>query len=779
MLELIAAAQGTEAESEVHRGEGCEAFFAKRLSAFAPTQFVEAEVYRSDAEVGAFGRERERTVAFGAVVEPLLRLYPGQAIEDILLAIVATYLFRTSGDGTHCLALAASREEPASAGKQDAMVPLLVQVSPSAPFAAVLEVVRAERARSAAFRPVAFAALSRIVATGGASEAWALPLPLLVSVTDGPPGRSIDRAATHLWFDATRRTLGMRFPGSLSGEFGTVVVDHLCQLARTIAARPEAPVADLEYLAEAERHRILVGWNDTAVDFAHAGGLIEQFERQVAADPEHAAVIYQGRSLSYAAFNARVNQLAHHLRRSGVGADTFVAICLDRSVEMVVAIWAILKAGGAYVPLNVEDPPQRLAAIIGNAGARVILTEAKFVDKLPKTRTQLVVLSPDGAEVARESAANPDPVIKGGDIAYMIYTSGSTGEPKGVLIEHAAITNRIVWMQNEYRLTPEDRVLQKTPYTFDVSVWEFLWPLAVGAGLVVAEPGGHVVPSYLSRLIQQERVTCLHFVPSVLRLFLACPPPQDCPLRMVFCSGEALSHELQEQFFVRYDAALHNLYGPTEAAVDVTYWQCDRRKHRGRVPIGKPIANIRMHILDERLRPVPPGVAGDLYIGGVGLARGYWNKPELTAQRFIDDPLGLGGPVGIGSSGKLYLTGDVARYLPDGNIEYLGRNDHQVKVNGIRIELGEIESVMRLHPGVADAVVITDKGDGGNPQLLGFLVPKAEGAGGAALDHLREFLEQRLPPHMIPRRLNPIGHIPLTVSGKVDRKALAQLTVAA
>ncbi len=773
MLELIAAAQGAEAESKTHRGDGNDALFARRLAAFAPAQFSEAEVYRADAEVGVFGRERERTIAFEDLVEPLLSIHAGQDIEDIVLAIVATYLFRTSGESQLCLPIAAGKDTAGAIGTENAFVPVLVQISPTAPFAAVVEAVRAERARGAALRPVAFSTLDRISAAGGAGEAWARPLPLLISATSGPPGRSIDRAATHLWFDRARRTLGIRFPGSLSAEFGTAVADHLCELARAIAARPAAPVADLDYLSAAERHRILIAWNDTGADFRDAGGLIEQFEHQVAANPEHPAVLYQGRSLTYAAFNGRVNRLAHHLRRSGVGADTFVAICLDRSVDMVVAIWAILKAGGAYVPLNVEDPPQRLAAIIGNAGARIILTEEKFVDKLPKTGTRLVLLSPEGAEIAQESASNPDHVIKKNDLAYMIYTSGSTGEPKGVLIEHEAITNRIVWMQNEYRLTPEDRVLQKTPYTFDVSVWEFLWPLSVGAGLVVAEPGGHVVPSYLSRLIQQERVTCLHFVPSVLRLFLACPPAKDCPLRMVFCSGEALSHELQEQFFTHYNADLHNLYGPTEAAVDVTFWQCDRQKHRGRVPIGKPIANIRMHILDEGLRPVPPGVAGDLYIGGVGLARGYWNKPELTAERFIDDPLG------IGMAGKLYLTGDVARYLPDGNIEYLGRNDHQVKVNGIRIELGEIESVIRLHPAVQDAVVITDKADGGNAQLLAFLVPKAEGTGGAALDHLRDFLEQRLPPHMIPRRLNHISRIPLTVSGKVDRKALAQLAVAA
>jgi amino acid adenylation domain-containing protein len=349
----------------------------------------------------------------------------------------------------------------------------------------------------------------------------------------------------------------------------------------------------------------------------------------------------------------------------------------------------------------------------------------------------------------------------------MIYTSGSTGEPKGVMIQHKAIFNRIEWMQETWRLSPEDRVLQKTPYTFDVSVWEFLWPLTVGATLVVAEPGGHVVPSYLSRLIRQERVTCCHFVPSVLKLFLACPRIETLPLRLVFCSGEALPFDVQRTFMSRSNAQLHNLYGPTEAAVDVSWWHC--QPHEERVPIGKPIANIQLYILDEDLRPVAVGVPGELHIAGIGLAKGYWQKLQLTEERFVCNVF-----ASIAGE-RMYKTGDIARFLPDGNIEYLGRNDDQVKINGMRMELGEIESAMRGHPAIADVVVVAMRSEQGTARLTAYLVSEEENVTEAVLDSIKDHIARRLPASMIPRQFACVERIPLTRNGKADRKALIRM----
>jgi acyl-coenzyme A synthetase/AMP-(fatty) acid ligase/acyl carrier protein len=319
-------------------------------------------------------------------------------------------------------------------------------------------------------------------------------------------------------------------------------------------------------------------------------------------------------------------------------------------------------------------------------------------------------------------------------------------------------------MQAEYRLTPADTVLQKTPASFDVSVWEFFWPLLAGARLVLARPGGHKDPAYLAGLIEAEGVTVCHFVPSMLAAFLGEPGLEEAcgSLRDVVCSGEALSYGLQESFFARLPAArLHNLYGPTEAAVDVTSWACRRGDPRRVVPIGRPIANTRMHVLDGHGQEVPAGVPGELYIGGAGLARGYWDRPGLTAERFIDHP----------AHGRLYRTGDVGRWLSDGTIEYLGRTDHQVKVRGCRIEPGEVEATLRRHPAVREAAVLAREDDPGDARLVAYVVPR-DGAGGVPADGLREHLRQRLPEHMVPSAYVVLDALPLTPSGKLDRNAL-------
>jgi acyl-coenzyme A synthetase/AMP-(fatty) acid ligase len=356
----------------------------------------------------------------------------------------------------------------------------------------------------------------------------------------------------------------------------------------------------------------------------------------------------------------------------------------------------------------------------------------------------------------------------------MIYTSGSTGKPKGAMNTHEGICNRLLWMQDAYQLTPADCVLQKTPFSFDVSVWEFFWPLMAGARLVVARPGGHQDSAYLVRLIAEQRITTIHFVPSMLQIFLEEPGlERNTSLKRVICSGEALSFDLQERFFTCLDAELHNLYGPTEAAVDVTYWACKPENGLRIVPIGRPIANTQIYILDARLQPVPIGVAGELHIGGIGLARGYHNRPELTEEKFISNHFSAE------PGARLYKTGDLARYLSDGNIEYLGRIDQQVKLRGFRIELGEIESVLRQHPAVVDAVVAVREDIPGHKRLVGYVVPTIEDSSSgtheplsASHDELRHFLQERLPEYMIPAAFMAIQAVPLSPNGKADRRAL-------
>ncbi len=360
-----------------------------------------------------------------------------------------------------------------------------------------------------------------------------------------------------------------------------------------------------------------------------------------------------------------------------------------------------------------------------------------------------------------ESEANPVSDVKGEDLAYVIYTSGSTGRPKGAMNTHLGICNRLLWMQDEYQLGASDAVMQKTPYSFDVSVWEFFWPLMTGARLVVAEPGGHRDVSYLVRTIEEEKITTMHFVPSMLQMFLESRELRRCgSLKRVICSGEALSADLQERFYEKLGAELHNLYGPTEAAVDVTYWACRRGDGRRSVPIGRPIANTEIYILDQNMNPVPVGVAGELHIGGAGLARGYLNREELTGEKFVRNPFSQEW------SGRLYKTGDLARYLEDGNIEYIGRADYQVKIRGMRIELGEIEAAINEQAGVRESVVVARE-DGGDKRLVGYVV-----AAGVSAEELRRCLQEKLPSYMVPTEFVMMDAFPLTHSGKVDRRAL-------
>ena len=505
-------------------------------------------------------------------------------------------------------------------------------------------------------------------------------------------------------------------------------------------------------------------WNRTARYYP--GVLLhEAFEKQVARTPDTTALRFRDETLTYRELNVRVNQLARNLVELGAGPDTLIAICMERSLEMVVALYATLKAGSAYVPIDPEYPADRISFMLGDTAAPILLTQGALAGRFRGATARVIPVDLVPGAPADQTAA--DPPLRGSldDLAYVIYTSGSTGQPKGAMITHRAISNRIHWMQEAYALTPGDRVLQKTPFSFDVSVWEFFWPLLFGAELVIAEPGGHRDSTYLTQVIIERGITTIHFVPSMLQLFLEDPRAGRCTsLTRVICSGEALPKALQDRFFARLDAQLHNLYGPTEAAVDVTAWACDPHSVLPFVPIGKPIANTRMHIVDAEMRPVPVGSEGELCIGGIQVARGYLNRPELTAERFVDDPF-------FDSPGdRLYRTGDLARYMPDGNIEFLGRSDFQVKIRGFRVELGEIEAALELIPGVRQAIVVARERSSGDLELIAYVSSSEDDRVPDAV--LRARLVGQLPEYMVPTIFIAVERFPQTSSGKVDRKAL-------
>jgi amino acid adenylation domain-containing protein len=541
----------------------------------------------------------------------------------------------------------------------------------------------------------------------------------------------------------------------------TRMLGHFENILTSVLANPQQQVNQINLLTAAERNQLLYEWNDTKVDYPQNKCIHQLFEEQVNKTPDGVAVIFEKQQLTYQELNQKANQLAHYLQQLGVKPETLVGICVERSLEMVIGLLGILKAGGAYVPIDPNYPSERIAYMLSDAAMPILLTQELLLATLPKNQAQIICLDSHWEKIATEKEENLSISVTFDNLAYMIYTSGSTGKPKGAMNTHGGISNRLLWMQDAYKLTANDRILQKTPFSFDVSVWEFFWPLLFGATLVVAQPEAHKDSAYLVNLIKQAQITNLHFVPSMLQVFLQESGVETCQsIKRVICSGEALPYELQERFFTKLNCELHNLYGPTEAAIDVTFWQCQPQLPQKIVPIGKPIANIQLYILDRYFRPVPVGVPGELYIGGIGVCRGYLNRSELTNEKFISNLFG---------TGKLYKTGDLTRYLADGNIEYLGRIDNQVKLRGFRIELGEIESALDSYPGIQQTVVIVRQDIPGNQRLVAYLATEDKSLN---IEKLRDFIKKQLPEFMIPSAFMILENLPLSPNGKVDRKAL-------
>ncbi|RVU51813.1 amino acid adenylation domain-containing protein [Pseudomonas syringae pv. syringae] len=575
-------------------------------------------------------------------------------------------------------------------------------------------------------------------------------------------------------FDLTLNTA--EHDGGLSAglTYATVLFDprtiermagHWLALLQAICANAAQRIAEVPMLDMAERQQILHDWNATAADFPGEACLHSLIEAQVRATPDAPALVFATEQLSYVQLNARANQLAHRLRESGVGPDVLVGICVERSLELVIGLLAIVKAGGAYVPLDPDYPEDRLAYMMKDSDIGLLLTQTALLARLPVPhQVQSLCLDQDGDRLAGYSTANPVNLSHPLSLAYVIYTSGSTGKPKGAGNSHRALVNRLHWMQKAYKIDGSDTVLQKTPFSFDVSVWEFFWPLMTGARLAMALPGDHRDPERLVQTIREHQVTTLHFVPSMLQAFMTHPQVESCDtLRRVVCSGEALPAELAAQVLKRLpQAGLYNLYGPTEAAIDVTHWTCSADDILS-VPIGQPIDNLKTHILDDGLLPAAQGVAAELYLGGVGLARGYHNRAALTAERFVPDPFDEQG------GGRLYRTGDLARYRDAGVIDYAGRIDHQVKIRGLRIELGEIEASLLEHDSVHEAVVIDVDGPSGK-QLAAYLV--VEHHDDQLRDALKACLKESLPDYMVPTHFIVLDRMPLSANGKLDRKAL-------
>jgi amino acid adenylation domain-containing protein len=535
---------------------------------------------------------------------------------------------------------------------------------------------------------------------------------------------------------------------------------HFCKLLEGIVANPDESVWRLPLLTDAERNRLVIEWNDTGMDYARDRCVHQLFEAQAARTPNATAVVFGNESLTYGELEGRANQLANHLIELGARPDGLVAICLERSLEMVVGLLGILKAGAAYVPLDPAYPPDRIAFMLENAEVPLLLTQARLREGLPSTASGTILIDSDWPEIAKQSKERPALTLNSENRAYVIYTSGSTGKPKGVEIPHRAVVNFLTTMAERPGLTASDRLLAVTTLSFDIAGLEIYLPLTQGASLEIVSREVASDGNQLQEELRGSCATVMQATPATWRMLLEAGWKGD-PRLKILIGGEAVSEKLANQLLQR-SASVWNVYGPTETTIWSTLSKLEAEQTA--ISIGRPIGNTEIFILDKMLQPVPIGVAGELYIGGDGLARGYLKRPELTAEKFIVHPLNPD------PKARLYRTGDLARYLPNGNIEFLGRIDHQVKIRGFRIELGEIETVLRQHPGINETVVLAREDTPGDKRVLAYFVPTRDAAPTTA--ELRSFLKEKLPEYMIPSVFVTLPSMPLTPNGKIDRRAL-------
>ncbi|HJP91741.1 MAG TPA: amino acid adenylation domain-containing protein [Pyrinomonadaceae bacterium] len=537
------------------------------------------------------------------------------------------------------------------------------------------------------------------------------------------------------------------------------MLGHFQQLLEEIATHPEQRVVDLELLTDVERVQMLREWNNTRTTYAQQCCVHELFESQVEHTPESVAVSFQGGQLTYRELNTRANQLARSLRRLGVGPETLVAICMERSAEMVVAVLGVLKAGGAYVPLDHSYPQDRLSFMLDDSRAAVLLTQQALLRDLPESKALTLCIDRDWDLIKGESTENPARITTARNLAYLIYTSGSTGRPKGVMIEHRGVLNLAAAQIKRFEIQPSSRVLQFASFSFDASVSEFFTALFAGATLVLETQNALMPGPEFAELMRSRGITVVTLPPSIL----AALEPESLPdLRTIVTAGEVCSKELVSRW--QAGRRFINAYGPTESTVCATMGNCVDADQKP--SIGRPIDNVRIYLLDEQMHPVPVGVAGELHIAYDGLARGYINRPELSAEKFIPNPFENE------AGGRLYRTGDRARYLPDGQIDFLGRIDNQVKVRGYRIEPGEIEQVFKQHPSVMDIVVIVREDTLGDKRLVAYMVARQGQT--VEISDLRNFGKEKLPQYMMPSAFVILQSLPLTPNGKVDRRALPE-----
>ncbi|MEG4277137.1 amino acid adenylation domain-containing protein [Microcoleus sp. MON1_C1] len=556
------------------------------------------------------------------------------------------------------------------------------------------------------------------------------------------------------------------------------MLGHLQTLLEGMTANPERKLSELPLLSAAERQQLLVQWNDTQADYPKNSSIHELFAAQTERTPDAVAAICENEQLTYRELNAKANQIAHYLQSLGVKPEVLVGICLERSLEMLAAILGILKVGAAYVPVDPAYPQERRSFMLADAKVPVLLTQKNLLETLPEHSAKVVCIDAEWQEISRQSDRNPAVKVEADHLAYVLYTSGSTGTPKGVLGTHRGTVNRCFW--NPYPFIEQDICCQKTSLNFVDSVWEIFAPLLHGLPTVIIPDRSVKDINQFLQTLSKQNVTRLVLVPSLLRALLDSFSDLDRRLPQLkywICSGETLPMELCQQFREQMpQRVLINLYGSSEVAADVTWYDATHCVEK--VPIGRPIANTQIYLLDRNLQPVSIGIPGEIYVGGDGLAQGYLNRPDLTSEKFISNPFGQEKLDFLGNSPQkvLFKTGDLGCYLPDGNIEFLGRGDCQVKIRGFRIELGEIEAALSQHSSVSTAAVLLQENEPGSQRLVAYLVPNSGliNQHPELISELRSFLKHKLPDYMVPSAFVLLDALPLTPNGKIDRLALSQ-----